>query len=128
MKSTVKTVKGRGRPLGSKNKATKDSLHEIELLKKEVSNGIELRAKLERQILFKEKSISQFERDLERKDHTLEIMRDEIKELEKQVMDQKEKNSFLELDINHLKDIIKRLVEHLWCTLDYYYLPLYSTY
>ena len=113
MKSTVKTVKGRGRPKGSKNKATKDSLNEIELLKKEVSNGIELRAKLERQILFKEKDISQFERDLERKDHTLEIMRDEIKELEKQVMDQKEKNSFLELDISHLKDIIKRLVEHL---------------
>ena len=113
MKSTVKTVKGRGRPLGSKNKATKDSLNEIELLKKEVSNGMELRAKLERQILFKEKAISQFERDLERKDHTLEIMRDEIKELEKQVMDQKEKNSFLELDISHLKDIIKRLVEHL---------------
>lgn len=113
MKSTVKTVKGRGRPLGSKNKATKDNLHEIELLKKEVSNGIKLRAKLERQILFKEQALAPLERDIERKDHTLEIMRDEIKELEKQVMDQKEKNSFLELDISHLKDIIKRLVEHL---------------
>ncbi len=104
MKSTVKTVKGRGRPLGSKNKT------------KTISLTSSLTA------------LDQLERDLERKDHTLEIMRDEIKELEKQIKDQKEKNAFLELDISHLKDIIRRLVEHLWCTLDYYYLPLYSTY
>ena len=128
MKSTVKTVKGRGRPKGSKNKDTKTNLHEIELLKKEVFDGIELRGKLERQVLHKERTIDSIERDLERKDHTLEIMRDEIVELEKQVKDQKEKNAFLELDISHLKDIIRRLVEHLWCTLDYYYLPLYSIY
>jgi|694.fasta_scaffold71799_2 chromosome segregation ATPase len=89
MKSTVKTVKGRGRPLGSKNKT------------KTISLTSSLTA------------LDQLERDLERKDHTLEIMRDEIKELEKQIKDQKEKNAFLELDISHLKDIIRRLVEHL---------------
>jgi regulator of replication initiation timing len=89
MKSTVKTVKGRGRPRGSKNKV-------IKTLKPEVFD-----------------QWVQYEKDLERKDHTLEIMRDEIRELEKQVKDQKEKNAFLELDISHLKDIIKRLVEHL---------------
>lgn len=99
MKSTVKTVKGRGRPLGSKNKV---STYPSQL--------------------------EMYEKELERKDNTLEIMRDEIVELEKQIKDQKEKNAFLELDISHLKDIIRRLVEHLWCTLDYYYLPLYSTY
>lgn len=89
MKSTVKTVKGRGRPKGSKNSV-------IKTLKPEVFD-----------------QWVQFEKDLERKDHTLEIMRDEIVELEKQIKDQKEKNAFLELDISHLKDIIKRLVEHL---------------
>jgi hypothetical protein len=90
MKSTVKTVKGRGRPRGSKNKQQFFGLDQL------VSS-----------------TIDQLEKDLERKDHTLEIMRDEIRELEKQVKDQKEKNAFLELDISHLKDIIKRLVEHL---------------
>lgn len=89
MKSTVKTVKGRGRPKGSKNKV-------IKTLKPQVFD-----------------QWVQYEKDLERKDHTLEIMRDEIVELEKQIKDQKEKNAFLELDISHLKDIIKRLVEHL---------------
>jgi septal ring factor EnvC (AmiA/AmiB activator) len=87
MKSTVKTVKGRGRPRGSKNRLS-------------LSIGANF-------------AMEQLEKDLERKDHTLEIMRDEIRELEKQVKDQKEKNAFLELDISHLKDIIKRLVEHL---------------
>ena len=89
MKSTVKTVKGRGRPKGSKNKV-------IKTLKPQVFD-----------------QWVQYEKDLERKDHTLEIMRDEIVELEKQIKDQKEKNAFLELDISHLKYIIKRLVEHL---------------
>jgi septal ring factor EnvC (AmiA/AmiB activator) len=87
MKSTVKTVKGRGRPRGSKNRLTL-ALGTISTL-------------------------DQLEKDLERKDHTLEIMRDEIRELEKYLKDQKEKNAFLELDISHLKEIIKRLVEHL---------------
>lgn len=88
MKSTVKTVKGRGRPKGSKNviKATKPEV---------INQWIG------------------YEKEIERKDHTLEIMRDEIRELEKQIKDQKEKNAFLELDISHLKDIIRRLVEHL---------------
>jgi transposase len=90
MKSTVKTVKGRGRPRGSKNK------QQFVGLDQRVSS-----------------TIDQLEKDLERKDHTLEIMRDEIRELEKYLADQKEKNAFLELDIGHLKDIIKRLVEHL---------------
>jgi septal ring factor EnvC (AmiA/AmiB activator) len=90
MKSTVKTVKGRGRPKGSKNK------WEFVGIDQRVSS-----------------TIDQLEKDLERKDHTLEIMRDEIRELEKLIKDQKEKNAFLELDISHLKDIIKRLVEHL---------------
>mgnify|MGYP007100065069 FL=1 len=90
MKSTVKTVKGRGRPRGSKNK------QQFVGLDQRVSS-----------------TIDQLEKDLERKDHTLEIMRDEIRELEKLIKDQKEKNAFLELDISHLKDIIKRLVEHL---------------
>ena len=63
MKSTVKTVKGRGRPLGSKNKT------------KTISLTSSLTA------------LDQLERDLERKDHTLEIMRDEIVELEKQIKD-----------------------------------------
>ena len=90
MKSTVKTVKGRGRPRGSKNK------QQFVGLDQRVSSTIE-----------------QLEKDLERKDHTLEIMRDEIRELEKYLADQKEKNAFLELDIGHLRDIIKRLVEHL---------------
>jgi transposase len=90
MKSTVKTVKGRGRPRGSKNK------QQFVGLDQRVSS-----------------TIDQLEKDLERKDHTLEIMRDEIRELEKLIKDQKEKNAFLELDIGHLKDIIKRLVEHL---------------
>jgi len=89
MKSTVKTVKGRGRPKGSKNRVVKT-------LKSETFD-----------------LISHLEKEIERKDHTLEIMRDEIVELEKQIKDQKEKNAFLELDISHLKDIIKRLVEHL---------------
>jgi peptidoglycan hydrolase CwlO-like protein len=89
MKSTVKTVKGRGRPKGSKNR----------------DKVISLTGSLT--------ALSQLEKDLERKDHTLEIMRDEIVELEKQIKDQKEKNAFLELDISHLKDIIRRLVEHL---------------
>jgi regulator of replication initiation timing len=89
MKSTVKTVKGRGRPRGSKNMVVKT-------LKPEIFD-----------------QWVQYEKDLERKDHTLEIMRDEIRELEKLLKDQKEKNAFLELDISHLKDIIKRLVEHL---------------
>ena len=92
MKSTVKTVKGRGRPRGSKNK------QQFVGLDQRVSS-----------------TIDQLEKDLERKDHTLEIMRDEIRELEKYLADQKEKNAFLELDIGHLRDIIKRLVEHLWC-------------
>jgi chromosome segregation ATPase len=90
MKSTVKTVKGRGRPRGSKNKLN-------------ISSHVD----------WLDKTIEDLEKDLDRKDHTLEIMRDEIRELEKQVKDQKEKNAFLELDIGHLKDIIKRLVEHL---------------
>ena len=90
MKSTVKTVKGRGRPRGSKNK------QQFVGLDQRVSS-----------------TIDQLEKDLERKDHTLEIMRDEIRELEKYLADQKEKNAFLELDIGHLKDIIKRFVEHL---------------
>jgi transposase len=90
MKSTVKTVKGRGRPRGSKNK------QQFVGLDQRVSS-----------------TIDQLEKDLERKDHTLEIMRDEIRELEKYLADQKEKNAFLELDIGHLRDIIKRLVEHL---------------
>ena len=90
MKSTVKTVKGRGRPRGSKNK------QQFIGLDQRVSS-----------------TIDQLEKDLERKDHTLEIMRDEIRELEKYLAAQKEKNAFLELDISHLKDIIKRLVEHL---------------
>ena len=94
MKSTVKTVKGRGRPKGSKNKVVKT-------LKPQIFD-----------------QWAQYEKDLERKDHTLEIMRDEIKDLEKYLADQKEKNAFLELDISHLKDIIKRLVEHLRCTLE----------
>ena len=89
MKSTVKTVKGRGRPRGSKNK--------------QQFVGLDQRVN---------STIDQLEKDLERKDHTLEIMRDEIRELEKYLADQKEKNAFLELDIGHLKDIIKRLVEH----------------
>lgn len=89
MKSTVKTVKGRGRPKGSKNRVVKT-------LKSETFD-----------------LISHLEKEIERKDHTLEIMRDEIKDLEKYLADQKEKNAFLELDISHLKDIIKRLVEHL---------------
>lgn len=88
MKSTVKTVKGRGRPKGSKNV--------VKTLKPQIFD-----------------QWAQYEKDLERKDHTLEIMRDEIVELEKQLKDQKEKNTFLELDISHLKDIIRRLVEHL---------------
>ena len=90
MKSTVKTVKGRGRPRGSKNK------QQFVGLDQRVSS-----------------TIDQLEKDLERKDHTLEIMRDEIRELEKYLADQKEKNAFLELDIGHLRDIFKRLVEHL---------------
>jgi hypothetical protein len=90
MKSTVKTVKGRGRPRGSKNKSDNQMVKGIMVC-----------------------TIDQLEKDLERKDHTLEIMRDEIRELEKYLADQKEKNAFLELDIGHLKDIIKRLVEHL---------------
>jgi septal ring factor EnvC (AmiA/AmiB activator) len=88
MKSTVKTVKGRGRPKGSKNV--------VKTFKPQMFD-----------------QWAQYEKDLERKDHTLEIMRDEIRELEKLIKDQKEKNAFLELDISHLKDIIKRLVEHL---------------
>jgi predicted RNase H-like nuclease (RuvC/YqgF family) len=88
MKSTVKTVKGRGRPKGSKNV--------IKTTKPEVIN-----------------QWIGYEKEIERKDHTLEIMRDEIKDLEKYLADQKEKNAFLELDISHLKDIIRRLVEHL---------------
>ncbi len=91
MKSTVKTVKGRGRPRGSKNKAIGT----------------------EPDVVWLKNTIEDLEKALDRKDHTLEIMRDEIRELEKQVKDQKEKNAFLELDIGHLKDIIKRLVEHL---------------
>jgi chromosome segregation ATPase len=87
MKSTVKTVKGRGRPRGSKNRLTL--------------------------ALATSPAVEQLERDLERKDNTLEIMRDEIKDLETTIKDLKQKNAFLELDINHLKDIIKRLVEHL---------------
>jgi peptidoglycan hydrolase CwlO-like protein len=70
-------------------------------------------ARFEKTIEQLEKNVEQLEKDLERKDHTLEIMRDEIRELEKYLADQKEKNAFLELDISHLKDIIKRLVEHL---------------
>jgi peptidoglycan hydrolase CwlO-like protein len=89
MKSTVKTVKGRGRPLGSKNRAKTMSL----------TNSLT--------------ALGQLEKDLERKDHTLEIMRDEIRELEKYLKDQKEKNAFLEIDISHLKEIIRRLAEHL---------------
>ncbi len=89
MKSTVKTVKGRGRPKGSENKL-------VPLLKLGLT-----------------RTIQSLEKEIERKDHTLEIMRDEIRELEKYLADQKEKNAFLELDISHLKDIIKRLVEHL---------------
>ena len=90
MKSTVKTVRGRGRPRGSKNR--------------QQFVGLDQRVN---------STIDQLEKDLERKDHTLEIMRDEIRELEKYLADQKEKNAFLELDIGHLRDIIKRLVEHL---------------
>jgi hypothetical protein len=89
MKSTVKTVKGRGRPKGSKNKL-------VPMLNLGLTRTVE-----------------SLEKEIERKDHTLEIMRDEIRELEKYLADQKEKNAFLELDISHLKDIIKRLVEHL---------------
>lgn len=95
MKSTVKTVKGRGRPRGSKNK--------IIGTKEGISNHVD----------WLQKTIEDLEKDLDRKDHTLEIMRDEIRDLEKLLKDQKEKNAFLELDIGHLKDIIKRLVEHL---------------
>ena len=90
MKSTVKTVRGRGRPRGSKNR--------------QQFVGLDQRVN---------STIDQLDKDLERKDHTLEIMRDEIRELEKYLADQKEKNAFLELDIGHLRDIIKRLVEHL---------------
>ena len=93
MKSTVKTVRGRGRPKGSK---TKNVGYTITLGQPEETSAI-----------------YHLEKEIERKDHTLEIMRDEIKELEKLIKDQKEKNAFLELDISHLKDIIKRLVEHL---------------
>jgi hypothetical protein len=89
MKSTVKKVKGRGRPLGSKNNVVKT-------LKPQVFD-----------------QWVHYEKELERKDNTLEIMRDEIRQLEGYLKDQKEKNAFLELDISHLKDIIKRLVEHL---------------
>lgn len=88
MKSTVKTVKGRLRSKSGRNVLTPMPREAID-------------------------SMAQMEKDLERKDHTLEIMRDEIRELEKLLKDQKEKNAFLELDISHLKDIIKRLVEHL---------------
>jgi archaellum component FlaC len=90
MKSTVKKVKGRGRPRGSKNKADNQMVVDIMTC-----------------------TLDQLEKDLERKDNTLEIMRDEIKDLETTIKDLKQKNAFLELDINHLKDIIKRLVEHL---------------
>ena len=108
MKSTVKTVKGRGRPKGSKNKAVKVSNAQVlEKWSKYVKDFNEWAEDVESD------QLAQLEKDLERKDHTLEIMRDEIRELEKQVKDQKEKNAFLELDISHLKDIIKRLVEHL---------------
>ena len=103
MKSTVKMVKGRGRPRGSKNNVVKT-------LKPEIFD-----------------QWAQYEKELERKDNTLEIMRDEIRQLEGYLKDQKEKNAFLELDISHLKDIIKRLVEHLWCTYPYYSLRGYST-
>ena len=95
MKSIVKTVKGRGRPKGSKNKI------------------IGSREGMANHVDWLQKTIEQLEKEIERKDHTLEIMRDEIKDLEKYLADQKEKNAFLELDISHLKDIIKRLVEHL---------------
>jgi predicted RNase H-like nuclease (RuvC/YqgF family) len=89
MKSTVKTVKGRGRPLGSKNK----------------SKTISLTSSLT--------TIEYLEKEIERKDHTLEIMRDEIRQLEGYLKDQKEKNAFLEVDISHLKDLIRQMAEHL---------------
>ena len=122
MKSTVKTVKGRGRPKGSKNKVVKISDTDLsEKWAKYVKDFNEWMedvesdqfARFEKTIEQLEKNVEQLEKDLERKDHTLEIMRDEIRELEKYLADQKEKNAFLELDVSHLKDIIKRLVEHL---------------
>lgn len=100
MKSTVKTVKGRGRPKGSRNKPDIANLNESISLLREKS---ELNKKL----------IDELERDLEQKDYTIEIMRDEIAELKKEIKDQKENGVLLELDNSHLKDIIKRLVEHL---------------
>jgi septal ring factor EnvC (AmiA/AmiB activator) len=107
MKSIVKTVKGRGRPKGSKNKAVNTSDRHTALYPNEKSAGS---ANLS---IGTANLIDFLEKEVERKDHTLEIMRDEIRELEKLIKDQKEKNAFLELDIGHLKDIIKRLVEHL---------------
>ena len=100
MKSIVKTVKGRGRPKGSRNKPDIANLNESISLLREKS---ELNKRL----------IDELERDLEQKDYTIEIMRDEIAELKKEIKDQKENNALLELDSSHLKDIIKRLVEHL---------------
>jgi transposase len=76
MKSTVKTVKGRGRPRGSKNK------QQFVGLDQRVSS-----------------TIDQLEKDLERKDHTLEIMRDEIRELEKYLADQKENDWWNTYDV-----------------------------
>jgi hypothetical protein len=91
MKSTVKTVKGRGRPLGSKN------------------NNLTLQAIIDKHL----RTIDQLEKDLERKDNTLAIMRDEIKTLEDDIEERRDEKAEYFLQILRLKDIIRKMAEEI---------------